>query len=102
MKGSAITGPVGKEAAELWPVRSTISPSSNEETNLDTAYRKQLWCRHVKGLFFRGLGMEMGLLLLHGSYEDSDHNNMTHFAARSGYIFRFRSDLRIYVTRTTA
>jgi hypothetical protein len=22
MKGSAITGPVGKEAAELWPVRS--------------------------------------------------------------------------------
>ena len=21
MKGSAITGPVGKEAAELWPVR---------------------------------------------------------------------------------
>ena len=23
MKGSAITGPVGKEAAELWPVRST-------------------------------------------------------------------------------
>ena len=23
MKGSAITGPVGKEAAELWPVRYT-------------------------------------------------------------------------------
>jgi hypothetical protein len=23
MKGSAITGPVGKEAAELWPVRDT-------------------------------------------------------------------------------
>lgn len=22
MKGSAITGPVGKEAAELWPVRA--------------------------------------------------------------------------------
>lgn len=24
MKGSAITGPVGKEAAELWPVRYTL------------------------------------------------------------------------------
>jgi ribosomal protein L14 len=28
MKGSAITGPVGKEAAELWPVRY-IPPSHN-------------------------------------------------------------------------
>lgn len=27
MKGSAITGPVGKEAAELWPVRRTSAPS---------------------------------------------------------------------------
>lgn len=26
MKGSAITGPVGKEAAELWPVRRTSVP----------------------------------------------------------------------------
>ena len=25
MKGSAITGPVGKEAAELWPVLNTTS-----------------------------------------------------------------------------
>ena len=25
MKGSAITGPVGKEAAELWPVRTALS-----------------------------------------------------------------------------
>jgi large subunit ribosomal protein L23e len=24
MKGSAITGPVGKEAAELWPVSLTL------------------------------------------------------------------------------
>lgn len=24
MKGSAITGPVGKEAAELWPVQSLV------------------------------------------------------------------------------
>lgn len=28
MKGSAITGPVGKEAAELWPVCSLIAHSS--------------------------------------------------------------------------
>lgn len=29
MKGSAITGPVGKEAAELWPVRCAwTSPKS--------------------------------------------------------------------------
>jgi hypothetical protein len=26
MKGSAITGPVGKEAAELWPVRYGLLP----------------------------------------------------------------------------
>ncbi len=26
MKGSAITGPVGKEAAELWPVRTSVFP----------------------------------------------------------------------------
>ena len=26
MKGSAITGPVGKEAAELWPVRILYPP----------------------------------------------------------------------------
>jgi large subunit ribosomal protein L23e len=25
MKGSAITGPVGKEAAELWPVSATYN-----------------------------------------------------------------------------
>lgn len=24
MKGSAITGPVGKEAADLWPVSTTV------------------------------------------------------------------------------
>jgi len=28
MKGSAITGPVGKEAAELWPVRHPVLPLS--------------------------------------------------------------------------
>lgn len=28
MKGSAITGPVGKEAAELWPVCYSVFPST--------------------------------------------------------------------------
>ena len=28
MKGSAITGPVGKEAAELWPVSVTLQINS--------------------------------------------------------------------------
>jgi large subunit ribosomal protein L23e len=56
MKGSAITGPVGKEAAELWPV-STIPQKSTLVTwkanILGTAYRLQLWCRHVSGCLLR-------------------------------------------------
>lgn len=76
MKGSAITGPVGKEAAELWPVRYILLSSRNE-ANLGTAYCKQLRCRHVNGLSFRGSGiMEMGLLLI-GAFENSDHKNLT-------------------------
>ena len=47
MKGSAITGPVGKEAAELWPVSLSSSIASNfplfpqiHETDIrPTAYR---------------------------------------------------------------
>jgi hypothetical protein len=31
MKGSAITGPVGKEAAELWPVRRDPLPLSRRK-----------------------------------------------------------------------
>ena len=31
MKGSAITGPVGKEAAELWPVCVLIPNGTNRE-----------------------------------------------------------------------
>lgn len=77
MKGSAITGPVGKEAAELWPV-STLIPLRQQYTYMFLAYRIQLRCRHVNGCFFRGSGMEMGLLL-RGSYENSDHNKLTHF-----------------------
>jgi hypothetical protein len=49
MKGSAITGPVGKEAAELWPVsyRATSLPT-NPANRVPSAYCQQLRCRHVK------------------------------------------------------
>jgi hypothetical protein len=83
MKGSAITGPVGKEAAELWPVREFLSSISKPSANNFPAYCQQLWCRHVKGRFFRGSGMEM-VLLLHGSYGDSDDNKITHFSRHIG------------------
>lgn len=56
MKGSAITGPVGKEAAELWPVSATILSwkSSPRGTNISlTAYRLQLWCCDVSGCLLR-------------------------------------------------
>ncbi|KAL8369627.1 hypothetical protein RB595_000115 [Gaeumannomyces hyphopodioides] len=60
MKGSAITGPVGKEAAELWPV-CCITPiahitylASDCTTNASsTAYCQQLRCRHVNGFVCR-------------------------------------------------
>lgn len=59
MKGSAITGPVGKEAAELWPVRYTLPhgkwipfPFPNaliQKANTSfPAYCLQLRCRYVK------------------------------------------------------
>ena len=50
MKGSAITGPVGKEAAELWPVRRAETPACFIANNM-LAYRVQLWCRDVKWSF---------------------------------------------------
>jgi len=56
MKGSAITGPVGKEAAELWPVSATTLSwkSSLRGTNISlTAYRLQLWCCDVSGCLLR-------------------------------------------------
>jgi hypothetical protein len=56
MKGSAITGPVGKEAAELWPVSTTPSTSILVLRNANisgTAYRLQLWCRDVSGCLLR-------------------------------------------------
>ena len=65
MKGSAITGPVGKEAAELWPVSDSgfamlqhhVSRSMSSPLRLYTdvqslAYRIQLWCCDVKGRFY--------------------------------------------------
>ena len=49
MKGSAITGPVGKEAAELWPVRTPrdCNLSDNSLTN-HTAYCIELWRGDVR------------------------------------------------------
>lgn len=56
MKGSAITGPVGKEAAELWPV-STLPTTwmlVSRDTNICLpAYRLQLRCCHVSGCLLR-------------------------------------------------
>lgn len=56
MKGSAITGPVGKEAAELWPVSATMlswNPSFRGTNISFTAYRLQLWCCDVSGCLLR-------------------------------------------------
>lgn len=52
MKGSAITGPVGKEAAELWPVSfyPLLKIFSLFLTCPSLAYCQQLRCRHVKRL----------------------------------------------------
>lgn len=47
MKGSAITGPVGKEAAELWPVRARLFFNRIFANNF-LAYCKQFWCCDVK------------------------------------------------------
>ncbi len=75
MKGSAITGPVGKEAAELWPV-CYAPPFYTHQSNMFQAYCQQLGRCYVKGCFFRGSGTEMGLLL-HASEDGSDHKIMT-------------------------
>ena len=56
MKGSAITGPVGKEAAELWPVSTTPSAFTLVLRNANifgTAYRLQLRCCDVSGCLFQ-------------------------------------------------
>lgn len=53
MKGSAITGPVGKEAAELWPVSFLrfFEIANYMLTLYVPAYRLQLRCRDVKRFF---------------------------------------------------
>lgn len=54
MKGSAITGPVGKEAAELWPV-SCPSATANYDIHADvmvSAYCFQLGCGYVMGFWW--------------------------------------------------
>ena len=53
MKGSAITGPVGKEAAELWPVSDRIDEIFQAMANDEIAYCQQLWCRDVRCFFSR-------------------------------------------------
>jgi len=47
MKGSAITGPVGKEAAELWPVSLPAMLGIGLNTDAFIAYCQQLRCCHV-------------------------------------------------------
>ena len=52
MKGSAITGPVGKEAAELWPVSPTYATVQLPSANDAVAYCKQLRRRYVMRLSY--------------------------------------------------
>lgn len=40
MKGSAITGPVGKEAAELWPVSTFLQPGRLSRAMLIFAFQR--------------------------------------------------------------
>jgi large subunit ribosomal protein L23e len=43
MKGSAITGPIGKECADLWP---RIASAANAESfNLSVPFLWELYCR---------------------------------------------------------
>jgi large subunit ribosomal protein L23e len=53
MKGSAITGPVGKEAAELWPVSicAFLRVALEHKANATAAYCIQLRCRDVSWLW---------------------------------------------------
>jgi hypothetical protein len=56
MKGSAITGPVGKEAAELWPVsHSSVIAMTRKVLTHFAAYCQQLRCRDVKGFLREGV-----------------------------------------------
>lgn len=48
MKGSAITGPVGKEAAELWPVSLSLQVQPRDSRLPYAAYRQQFGGGDVK------------------------------------------------------
>lgn len=54
MKGSAITGPVGKEAAELWPVRSLSYSCNNIYPNYFCSVLPLTLVSSCKGLSFGG------------------------------------------------
>lgn len=58
MKGSAITGPVGKEAAELWPVRRTSVPTLNSLLIFSSVLPATL-VSSCKVSFFRGSWLEL-------------------------------------------
>ena len=48
MKGSAITGPVGKEAAELWPVGfQAANLNAIPSLTFPAAYSQQFWGGNV-------------------------------------------------------
>ena len=82
MKGSAITGPVGKEAAELWPVSTTNAFSSicisfyvMLMTDLiNTAYRQQLWRGDVDFLNIYPIASPFSLLLTGVRFTMKLHN----------------------------
>jgi hypothetical protein len=60
MKGSAITGPVGKEAAELWPVCFTSSLAEIlQRTNEHSSVSPPTPVSSCKVLFVRGSRLEL-------------------------------------------
>lgn len=88
MKGSAITGPVGKEAADLWPVSPQILypflPNTRDMSNTLTAYiayRLQLRRSYVEST-----NLKLGIL--------QKINKRL-----SGFFFSHRSFVRIYAIR---
>ena len=85
MKGSAITGPVGKEAAELWPVSYPFLACQFgaifQQWKLiysSPAYCIQLWCRHVststraislRVMDMEGVALHRAVTQLHSGYK---------------------------------
>lgn len=105
MKGSAITGPVGKEAAELWPVSSSPRASrSLAAPNHVAAYCQQLRCRDVrvvsgrstnKGQAARG-DVESRAMTIRSSGAGEKFTENGHKRAwleLAGFAFRLRRDM---------